>query len=351
MSKNHTTTQSRIRTPEVTPSSKAQSSRITDWFQATPPVTQHHQATNSLSSTPNNTHHHEKLISGLEVVSNNVLHSDTQLLTNKTNHPPNLSNNHCQEKYGIKIIVNNIAGLGISIGKMDYILRWLTTKKVDILLGQEANVSFPHPKIQSYFRGRQCSQIHITSSETEWVYQQPYKPGGTFCLSTQQIQSRFLSRIPDQAGRWSGTVYQFKGGVKIAAISIYQAPNTAPKGITSIYSQQNAWLRKNRRKEDPRTALYTDIKETLQNLQKENVLIITGGDFNDSNKFKGLHHVLSAELGLQDAWGSQPAPGKFIRGTECIDHVYVSHDLHQCIQSVNYLPFYLTPLLSYTSNY
>jgi hypothetical protein len=64
-------------------------------------------------------------------------------------------------------------------------------------------------------------------------------------------------------------VYQFKGGAKIAAISIYQAPNTSPKGITSIYSQQKAWLRKNGRREDPRTALHTDIKETLQNLQRK----------------------------------------------------------------------------------
>jgi hypothetical protein len=152
---------------------------------------------------------------------------------------------------------------------MDSILQWLTTKKVDILLGQEANVSFRHPKIQAYFRGQQCSHLHITSSETEWVYQQPYKPGGTFCLSTQQIRSRFLSRIHDQAGRWSGTVYQFKGGVKIAAISIYQAPNTAPKGIRSIYSQQNAWLRKNGRKEDPKTALHKDIKETYRTYRRK----------------------------------------------------------------------------------
>jgi hypothetical protein len=95
MSKKHTTTQSRIRTLKVTSLSKAQSSRITDWFQATPPVTHHHQATNSLSSTPNNTHHHETLISGLELVISNVLHWVTQVVTHKTNHTPNSSNNHC----------------------------------------------------------------------------------------------------------------------------------------------------------------------------------------------------------------------------------------------------------------
>jgi hypothetical protein len=38
MSKNHTTTSSPIGTPKVTPSSKAQSYRIRDWFQATPAI-------------------------------------------------------------------------------------------------------------------------------------------------------------------------------------------------------------------------------------------------------------------------------------------------------------------------
>jgi hypothetical protein len=127
--------------------------------------------------------------------------------------------------------------------------------------------------------------------------------------------------------------------VQIATISIYQVTNFVTKGITSVQSQQNAWLQKHGRTKDPRKALHMDIKEIIQQLQKENVLIIVGGDFNDSNKLKGLHYVLSTELGLQDAWGSQTAPNTYIRGTECIDYVYVSHKLLQCIQVVNYLPF------------
>jgi hypothetical protein len=195
MCKNYTTTQSRIETPKVTTSSKDKSSGITDWLQATSSITHHHQALNSLPGTPNNTHHHETSTSRLEIVRNNVLHSDIHLPNNKTNNSPNLSN-HCQENYGIKIIVNNIAGLGISTGKMDNILQWLTTGKVDILLGQEANVSFRHPKIQSYFRGQQCAKIHITTSETEWIYQRPYKPGGTFCLSTQRNPVKINKKNP-----------------------------------------------------------------------------------------------------------------------------------------------------------
>jgi CRISPR/Cas system CSM-associated protein Csm5 (group 7 of RAMP superfamily) len=134
-------------------------------------------------------------------------------------------------------------------------------------------------------------------------------------------------------------VYQLKGGVKLATISMYQVCNKAAKGITSVYSQQNAWLRKHGRTEDPRKALHIDIKEAIQELKNENILIIIGGDYNDGNKSQGLHYTLSIKLGLEDAWGSQPAPSTHIRGTECIDHVYLSPDLHKCIQTADYLPF------------
>jgi hypothetical protein len=93
------------------------------------------------------------------------------------------------------------------------------------------------------------------------------------------------------------------------------------------------------RTEDPTKALHIDIKEAIQELKNKNILIIIGGDFNDGNKSKRLLYTLSIKLGLEDAWGSQPAPSTYIRGTECIDHVYLSPDLHKCIQTVDYLPF------------
>jgi hypothetical protein len=45
-----------------------------------------------------------------------------------------------------------------------------------------------------------------------------------------------------------------------------------------------------------------DLKVTLQTPQQDNVMIIVGGDFNESNKNLGLHYMLATELGLQDIW-------------------------------------------------
>jgi hypothetical protein len=47
----------------------------------------------------------------------------------------------------------------------------------------------------------------------------------------------------------------------------------------------------------------------------------------------------SSSCVVHRTWTSQPTPSTYVRGTECMDYIYVSHDLLQCIQSVNYLPF------------
>jgi hypothetical protein len=46
-------------------------------------------------------------------------------------------------------------------------------------------------------------------------------------------------------------------------------------------------------------AFFRDLKEALQTFQQNNVMIIIGGDFNESNKILGLHYILATELGLQ----------------------------------------------------
>ena len=139
------------------------------------------------------------------------------------------------------------------------------------------------------------------------------------------MRSRIIQRIQDQAGRWSGNIYQLKAGMKLALISLYQVVKHNTNGITSVHSQ--AWLHKCSWLEDPKTAMLRDLKETLQTLQRDNVMIIVGGDFNESNKNLGLHYMLATELGLQDIWDQQEAPETHRRGSQCIDHIYMSQEM------------------------
>jgi hypothetical protein len=126
--------------------------------------------------------------------------------------------------------------------------------QIDAFLGQEANVSFRHPKIQAYLRGRHCLRSHITTSETEGIFTSPHKPGGTFCMSNARMRSRIIERIKDQAGKWSGNIYQLTAGMKLALISLYQVVKHNTNGIISVHLQQVAWLHKCSRLEDPKTA-------------------------------------------------------------------------------------------------
>ena len=243
------------------------------------------------------------------------------------------------DKYSLNLIINNVAGLGVLTGKMDDILQWIDANQIDTFLGQEANVSFRHPRIQSYLRGSHCSKFHVSTSETEWIFSSPHKPGGTFCISNQRMKSRIIHRLRDPAGRWSGNIYQLKAGKKLALISMYQTVKHNTNGATSVHSQQSAWLQKAGRMEDPKTAMIKDLKQALENLQKDNILIIIGGDFNESDKKAGLHYMLSTELGLKDIFDQSDTPETHRRGSQCIDHVYMTDTMTECIESKEYLDF------------
>jgi exonuclease III len=78
-----------------------------------------------------------------------------------------------------------------------------------------------------------------------------------------------------------------------------------------------------------------DLKETLQTLQRDNVMIIIGGDFNESNKNLRLHYMLATEL--QDIWDQQEALETHRRGSQCIDHIYMSQEIMECVNTMKYL--------------
>jgi hypothetical protein len=127
--------------------------------------------------------------------------------------------------------------------------------------------------------------------------------------------------------------------MKLALISLYQVVKHNTNGITSVHSQQVAWLHKCSWLEDPKTAMLRDLKETLQTLQQDNVMIIIGGNFNESNKNLGLHYMLATELGLQDIWDQQESPESHRRGSQCIDHIYMSQEMMECVNTMEYLDY------------
>ena len=93
-------------------------------------------------------------------------------------------------------------------------------------------------------RGKGWADVHMTTSEPEWMFEIPNKAGGIFCISNNRMRSQVIKRIKDTADRWAGTIFLFKSGVKVAMISLYQVGKRAQSGVKMVYSQQNAWIRK-----------------------------------------------------------------------------------------------------------
>jgi hypothetical protein len=82
-----------------------------------------------------------------------------------------------------------------------------------------------------------------------------------------------IQQIQDQAGRWSDNIYQLKTRMKLALISLYQVVKHNATGITSVHSQQIAWLHKCSWLEDQKSSLLRDLKVALQTSQQDNVSV------------------------------------------------------------------------------
>ena len=146
------------------------------------------------------------------------------------------------------IAINNISGLGLRTFKLHRILEWMENNSYHILLGQEANVSFRHQRVKQYIWSSFKTNYHISASETKFDFCTYIKPGGTFIITNRNLRHRIVSKIRDQAGRWTVNVYSFKDGQKIALISMYQICQWKNKGGTTSRARltkthwQNSWI-------------------------------------------------------------------------------------------------------------
>ena len=85
----------------------------------------------------------------------------------------------------VRIAINNISGLGLRTFKLQRIVEWMENNSYDILLGQEANVSFCHQRVKQYIQSSFKTSYHISASETEFDFCTYIKSGGTFIITNR----------------------------------------------------------------------------------------------------------------------------------------------------------------------
>jgi endonuclease/exonuclease/phosphatase family metal-dependent hydrolase len=234
----------------------------------------------------------------------------------------------------IRIVINNISGIGIRTNKMQRVVEWMEKNNYDILMAQEANVSFKHQQVKQHLRKISQSKYHFSVSETEFNFKKSTKPGGTFILTNKKLRSRIIHKISDPAGRWAGNVYGFQGGEKIALISMYQICQWKNTGGITSRAQQVAWLCKNNRNISPIAAHREDLTKLIDSLRKENIDILLAGDFNEHDMNKGTLYAL-CHHGLIPINQGKPRES-YQRGQTCIDHMFATSNLINKIQEANY---------------
>ena len=237
----------------------------------------------------------------------------------------------------LKVAINNISGLGVRTKKLHRVVEWMQEQQFDILMAQEANVHFKHHQVRHYLRQVLKSGYHIVTSESEFNFKTPTKPGGTFILTSRLFRSRILKKIIDPVGRWAGNIYSFSGDFKIALISVYQICQWKNTGGTTFRAQQVAWLLKNNRNEDPITAHRKDLMSLIDSLREEQIEILLGGDLNEHDEHKGTLLELSNHGMIQ--LNTDLPRESYLRGQTCIDHMFVTYNLLQKLQDVRYLQY------------
>ena len=234
----------------------------------------------------------------------------------------------------VRIVINNISGIGIRTNKMERVIEWMEKNNYDILMAQEANVSFKHQQVKQHLRKISHSKYHFSVSETEFNFKKPTKPGGTFILTNKKLRSRITHKISDPAGRWAGNVYGFQSGEKIALISMYQICQWKNTGGITSRAQQVAWLCKNNRKVSPIDAHREDLIKLIDSLRQDSIDILLAGDFNEYDMNKGTLYAL-CNHGLIPINQGKPRES-YQRGQTCIDHMFATPNLIHKIQEANY---------------
>jgi hypothetical protein len=180
-------------------------------------------------------------------------------------------------------------------------------------------------------------------SESDIIYEQPYKPGGTLTAVVGKWQSHISERGNDESGlgRWS-YLRLSSNKRNLIVITAYKPIKT--QGPYTTWTQQWILLREATKNPDPIKAFCDDLNTVLQKWVEKEYDIILMIDANEEvgSQPGGLSSVISSAglYYLLDARHSAPHyPNTFARGTKRIDYIFGTERVRQHCYSSGILPF------------
>ena len=205
-----------------------------------------------------------------------------------------------------RYIFQNIQGLPVNprAHKHQQIGDAFTETEADIFGMAEINLNFSklgasdqwYERFQSLRRNHSIHAVNQhDSSESKLLY------GGTAQIIMGPSSHRALESGSDETGlgRWVWTLFAGRNDTRLRVISGYR-PNPDPSDKTSsVYSQQERYLRSINDDRNPRRAFVKDLQAALETWQAEGNLFIIGLDANDNVRTGDVNAMLRS-MGLID---------------------------------------------------
>ena len=103
------------------------------------------------------------------------------------------------------------------------------------------------------------SKSIFTHNVTELPITKTLHPGGVGMIASEEVTHRVIEtgKDPTGLGRWCWMRLQGRNGIRVRIITVYRPCDTP--GATTVFQQQNRYLRRHNSKSEPREALYDDL--------------------------------------------------------------------------------------------
>ena len=152
-------------------------------------------------------------------------------------------------------------------------------------------------------------------------------------IASDEVTHRVIEtgKDPTGLGRWCWMRLQGRNGIRVRIITVSRPCDTP--GATTVFQQQNRYLRRHNSKFEPQEALYDDLFKACSNWLMDGDQLIVGIDANEDIR-TGQTAEFFNNLGMQEAiltrhaTRSPPATHNRDNSREPIDGIFVTPGLH-----------------------
>ena len=286
-----------------------------------------------------------------------------QLLSHVRYHKPGLltrSNQRENHRWGdilgqksshyTRVNVQNVNGISIDGrgGQLNDICAVAQETLADIFCGQEHNLDVTQMHVRSLLYDtvqQYWDRTRFIAGTTPIPFATPYKPGGTFLLTSGRTSGRVVHQTQDRWGRWVTQEFSGRAGTKVVIVSAYQpVEKRGQEGNLTVAGQHRSLLLQSQGPvTNPRSAFRRDLLLALQGHLRAGSDILLVGDFNESfgSDADGMSFI-AGELQLVNLGPlrhSSHAPATYSRGTKCLDYALGSPRLQAALVAMGYEEF------------